>query len=60
MWFLLLCVLQEATAKFSDVDSNNKTLRRRNIAKRQSWIENVSVDYFFTSAVKMARNWMIV
>ncbi|XP_021345418.1 ral guanine nucleotide dissociation stimulator-like 1 [Mizuhopecten yessoensis] len=33
-------LMKEATAKFPDVDSNNKSLRRRNMAKRQSWIEN--------------------
>ena len=41
---LEFCVhLQEATAKFPDVDSSNKTLRRRNQMKRQSWIDNVSI-----------------
>ncbi|KAL5011520.1 hypothetical protein ScPMuIL_010071 [Solemya velum] len=33
-------LMKEATAKFPDVDSSNKTLRRKNIQKRQSWIEN--------------------
>ncbi|KAJ8311804.1 hypothetical protein KUTeg_010641 [Tegillarca granosa] len=33
-------LMKEATAKFPDVDSSNKTLRRRNMQKRQSWIEN--------------------
>ncbi|XP_052789709.1 ral guanine nucleotide dissociation stimulator-like 1 isoform X1 [Mya arenaria] len=33
-------LMKEATAKFPDVDSSNKTLRRRNQMKRQSWIDN--------------------
>ncbi|KAL4219215.1 Ral guanine nucleotide dissociation stimulator-like 1 [Mactra antiquata] len=33
-------LMKEATAKFPDVDSSNKTLRRRNQIKRQSWIDN--------------------
>lgn len=40
-----LYLLQEATAKFPDLDSNNKILRRRNLQKRRSWIENVSKSY---------------
>ncbi|KAH3792902.1 ral guanine nucleotide dissociation stimulator-like 1 [Dreissena polymorpha] len=33
-------LMKEATAKFPEVDSSNKTLRRRNQMKRQSWIDN--------------------
>ncbi|KAL3871362.1 hypothetical protein ACJMK2_039369 [Sinanodonta woodiana] len=33
-------LMKEATAKFPEVDSSNKILRRRNIQKRQSWIEH--------------------
>lgn len=33
-------LMKEATAKFPDLDSNNKILRRRNLQKRRSWIEN--------------------
>lgn len=33
-------LMKEATAKFPDVDSSNRTLRRRNQQKRQSWIDN--------------------
>ncbi|XP_060590682.1 ral guanine nucleotide dissociation stimulator-like 1 isoform X2 [Ruditapes philippinarum] len=33
-------LMKEATAKFPDVDSANKTLQRRNRMKRQSWIDN--------------------
>ncbi|XP_048775777.1 ral guanine nucleotide dissociation stimulator-like 1 isoform X4 [Ostrea edulis] len=33
-------LMKEATAKFADLDSNNKMLRRRNLQKRRSWIEN--------------------
>ncbi|XP_041370926.1 ral guanine nucleotide dissociation stimulator-like isoform X2 [Gigantopelta aegis] len=33
-------LMKEATAKFPDLDSHHKTLKRRNMLKRQSWIEN--------------------
>ncbi|ESP00875.1 hypothetical protein LOTGIDRAFT_238436 [Lottia gigantea] len=33
-------LMKEATAKFPDIESQNKTLQRRNQLKRQSWIEN--------------------
>ncbi|XP_071097276.1 ral guanine nucleotide dissociation stimulator-like 1 isoform X7 [Haliotis cracherodii] len=33
-------LMKEATAKFPDLDSQNKTLKRRNMQKRQSWIDN--------------------
>lgn len=33
-------LMKEATAKFPDLDSNNKILQRRNLQKRRSWIEN--------------------
>ncbi|XP_050398987.2 ral guanine nucleotide dissociation stimulator-like 1 isoform X1 [Patella vulgata] len=33
-------LMKEATAKFPDIESQNKTLQRRNLLKRQSWIEN--------------------
>ncbi|KAK3088008.1 hypothetical protein FSP39_013341 [Pinctada imbricata] len=33
-------LMKEATAKFPALDSSSKTRRRRNMQKRQSWIEN--------------------
>lgn len=33
-------LMKEATAKFPNVDSSNKTLKRKNQLKRQSWIDN--------------------
>ncbi|XP_063422433.1 ral guanine nucleotide dissociation stimulator-like 1 isoform X1 [Mytilus trossulus] len=33
-------LMKEATAKFPEVDISSKTTRRRNMQKRQSWIDN--------------------
>lgn len=33
-------LMKEATAKFPEVDVSSKTTRRRNMQKRQSWIDN--------------------
>ncbi|CAG2192120.1 RGL [Mytilus edulis] len=33
-------LMKEATAKFPEVDTSSKTTRRRNMQKRQSWIDN--------------------
>lgn len=36
-------LMKEATAKFPDLDSQNKTLKRKNMQKRRSWIDNGTV-----------------
>nr|KAG5693399.1 hypothetical protein BaRGS_009872 [Batillaria attramentaria] len=42
-------LMKEATAKFPDLDSQNKTLKRKNLQKRRSWIDNVgTVPYLGT------------
>ena len=41
-YIMFIHLFKEATAKFPNVDSSNKTLRRKNQLKRQSWIDNVS------------------
>ncbi|XP_059157682.1 ral guanine nucleotide dissociation stimulator-like 1 isoform X2 [Physella acuta] len=33
-------LMKEATAKFPDLDSQSKTLKRKNLQKRRSWIDN--------------------
>ncbi|GFR64286.1 Ral guanine nucleotide dissociation stimulator-like 1 [Elysia marginata] len=33
-------LMKEATAKFPDLDSQSKSLKRRNMQKRRSWIDN--------------------
>ncbi|XP_025114107.1 ral guanine nucleotide dissociation stimulator-like 1 isoform X7 [Pomacea canaliculata] len=36
-------LMKEATAKFPDLDSQNKSLKRKNMQKRRSWIDNGTV-----------------
>ncbi|XP_076455444.1 ral guanine nucleotide dissociation stimulator-like 1 isoform X2 [Babylonia areolata] len=36
-------LMKEATAKFPDLESQNKTLKRKNLQKRRSWIDNGTV-----------------
>lgn len=36
-------LMKEATAKFPDLDSQNKSLKRKNLQKRRSWIDNGTV-----------------
>lgn len=43
-YFHCVLLLKEATAKFPDLESQSRSLKRKNLQKRRSWIDNVSAD----------------